>query len=271
MSYLKLPIVVLSEMVSSRADSINGHIAAYILTHIEEVRTASVRELAGKAHVSASSISRFCREIGLADYNELKELSWHTTLDFKICSSSETASEQKSDYVSMVQKSLDLVRDSVEMEKLQQLCLDIRSYPKVAVFGVMKSEGVAMNLQADLMRQGKIVVTKLPFSEQIDYLENADADSLIIIFSYRGIYFQYGFPRNFQKPRSKRSKIWFVTSDPKAASSGLYDGVIWFESLQDQTSHPYQLQLIADLIAQSYAHLQKNALPAPVEADQKPE
>ncbi len=257
MYYHKLPIVVLSEMVSSRAESINGHIAAYILGHIDEVRTDSIRELAAKAHVSASSLSRFCREIGLADYNELKELAIHTTMNFEICSFADTPMKRKDDYITAVQDSLERVRNSIDMNKLRQLCLDIRSYRRVAVFGVLKAEGVAMNLQADLMLQGKTVVTKLPFSEQIDYLESADADDLIVIFSFTGIYFQYGLPRSFQKPRRKRPKIWFITSDPAAAASGLYDGVIWFDSIQNQPSHPYQLQLIAGLIAQRYAHLQR--------------
>ena len=257
MYYHKLPIVILSEMVSCRADSITGHIAAYILGHLEEVRTSSIRELAAKAHVSASSISRFCREIGLSDYNELKELAQHTTLDFEICSFADTPPQRKDEYIDAVEDSLERVRRSIDMEKLRQLCLDIRSYRRVAVFGVLKAEGVAMNLQTDLMLQGKTVVTKLPFSEQIDYLENASADDLIIIFSFTGIYFSYGLPETFKKPHRKRPKIWFITSDPAAASSKLYDGVIWFESAQNQASHPYQLQLVASLIGQRYAHLQR--------------
>ena len=255
MYYHKLPIVILSEMVSCRADSITGHIAAYVLGHMEEVRNSSIRELAAKAHVSASSISRFCREIGLSDYNELKELAAHTTMNFEVCSFADTPPQRKDDYIDAVEDSLERVRRSIDMKKLRQLCMDIRRYRRVAVFGVLKAEGVAMNLQTDLMLQGKTVVTKLPFAEQIDYLERADADDLIVIFSFTGIYFNYGLPECFRKPHSKRPRIWFITSDPEAVSSKLFDGVLWFDSTQNQASHPYQLQLVAGLIAQRYAHL----------------
>ena len=255
MFYHKLPIIILSEMVSSRSESITGHIAAFVLSHLNDVRTDSIRELAAKAHVSASSISRFCREIGLSDYNELKMLASTTTLNFEICSLADTPPQRKDDYISAVEESLERVRRSIDMNQLLRLCEEIRATDKIAVFGILKAEGVAMNLQADLMLLGKTVITKLPFAEQIDYLENAGPEELIILFSYTGIYFDYGTPECLKRPRSKRPRIWFITSDPKAAASRLYDQVLWFDSLQNQASHPYQLQLVAGLISQRYAHL----------------
>ena len=84
MFYSKLPIIFLSEIVSSKAESTNGHIASYILGHIHEIPDLTIRELAAKAHVSAASISRFCRDIGLQDFNELKELASVTKLNFKV-------------------------------------------------------------------------------------------------------------------------------------------------------------------------------------------
>ena len=68
MSYWKLPIIMMSEIVSSRADSTNGHIASYILRHMDELKNDSIRDVAAKANVSPSSISRFCRDIGLQDF-----------------------------------------------------------------------------------------------------------------------------------------------------------------------------------------------------------
>lgn len=255
MFYGKLPIIILSEIASSKSDSINGYIAAYILSHLKEIKNDTIRELAGKMNVSASSISRFCRDIGLTDYNELKQLTMDTKMNFEVYSFSDTATQRKDDYISAVEDSMEQVRDSLDMTKLRRLCVDIRRYEKIAVFGLLKAEGVAMNLQTDLTLQGKHVITKLPFSEQIDYLENADKDCLIIIFSYTGIYFDYGLPKSFKKPHGERPKVYFITSDPDAKKAGVFDEVIWFASRQDQVSHPFQLQLVGSLIAQRYAHL----------------
>ena len=255
MYYGKLPIIILSEMASSKSNSINGYIASYILGHLEEIRDETIRELAAKVNVSASSISRFCRDIGLKDYNELKSLANDTKLNFDIFSFAETLPQRKDDYIAGVINSLEMVRASIDMKRVNALCKDIRRYKQVAVFGILKAEGVAMNLQTDLAMQGKYVITKLPYSEQIDYLDNADENCLIILFSYTGIYFKYDLPMHSMKPRGKRPKIYFVTSDPQAKEKGYCDEMIWFSSNQDQVSHPYQLQIVGSLIAQRYAHL----------------
>lgn len=258
MSYWKLPIVFLSEIVSSRADSTNGYIASYILGHMNELQECSLRELARKANVSASSLSRFCRDIGLHDFNELKELSVDQSHHFLLQSASDNPLQIKDDFVSAVENSIQKVRASVNMDKIEMLCRDIQNYEHVAVFGILKSECVAMNLQADLVLQGKRVITKLPYSEQLDYLKSVNEKNLIIIFSFKGVYFDYGFPQNVKNLKCKKPKIWFITSDPDAEASRFYDEVIWFHSDQGPASHPYQLQLIADLIAQQYGHLINN-------------
>lgn len=255
MFYGKLPIIVLSEMVSSRRDSTNGRIAAYILEHLDEIKDDSIRDLAAKTFVSVSSISRFCRDIGLHDYMELKELIASTSLNFEVCSQAGTPQRQKEDYIDAVQESLERVRSSLDMHRLYRLARDIRKYDKVAIFGVLKAETVAMNLQSDLSMLGKMSTTKLPFSEQLSYLQEAGADVMVIIFSFTGIYFQYGMPKHEGTKRHKRPKIYFITSDPNAKNDDAYDEVIWFDSQQNQASHPYQLQLVGSLIAQCYAHL----------------
>ena len=246
-------------MVSSRADSTNGHIAAYVIGHMKELQNDSIRDLAAKANVSPSSVSRFCRDIGLQDFNELKSLAASYQPPFHLTSHSEDPVQQKNDYITAVESSIEMVRKSIDMKQIDRLCEDIRNYERVSVFGVLKSEGVSMNLQADLALLGKQVITKLPFSEQLDYLESADEQDLIIIFSYRGVYFDYGLPHKDDKPVGRKPKIYFITSDTGARRSRRYDEVIWFSSRQDQASHPYQLQVVAGLIAERYAHLM-NAL-----------
>lgn len=253
MHYHKLPIIILSEMVSNSSDSTKGFIAAYFLEHMKEIPSLSIRELAEKANVSAASISRFCRDIGLEDYNELKELATSTVNEFEIFPSADTADEWKDNYITAVQKGLERVKRSIDIKKIDALCADIYNYKKVAVFGVLKAEGVALNLMTDLILQEKLVTSKFQFSEQIEYLQHVDEDDLVIIFSFRGIYFSYGLPKCFDNPRGKRPKIWFITGDSSATDSGLYDEVISFDSSKRQTSHPYQLQLVASMIAQRYA------------------
>lgn len=254
MFYGKLPILLLAEISGRAVNSTNSQIAAYLLDHLEEVRNTSIKEIAAKCFVSTSSISRFCRDMGLNDFAELRELIAETDLKFEICSDSEDPQIQKADFVEQVQKSLTLVKEHLDMEKIVRLAGDIRRYKKVSTFGLLKAETAAMNLQTNLLMLGKLVNTKVHFSEQIEYLEQADEEDLIIIFSYTGIYFDYEYPQNRIHPNIRRPKIYFITGNPYTKKSPFLNEIIYFASEQNQPSHPYQLQLVADLISQTYAH-----------------
>lgn len=256
MFYGKLPILLLAEIASNSINTTNSQIASYILNHFEEVRNDSIKELAAKCFVSMSSVSRFCKDMGLHDFTELRELIAETDLNFEVTSESLNPEQQKTDYVEAVQSSLTQVRESLDMVQVGKLVRDIYMFEKVSAFGLLKAETAAMNLQTNLLMLGKLVNTKVHFSQQIEYLEQADEKDLIIIFSYTGIYFNYKYTQNRIHPNIKRPKIYFVTGNPYVKKSSYLNEIIYFRSEQNQPSHPYQLQLTADLIAQSYAHYQ---------------
>ena len=86
------------------------------------------------------------------------------------------------------------------------------------------------------------------------YLEQADEDDLIILFSYTGIYFDYEYPNRRIPPNIRRPKVWFITGNTQVKKSEYINEVLYFSSRQNQPSHPYQLQAVGDIIAQSYAH-----------------
>ena len=71
-------------------------------------------------------------------------------------------------------------------------------------------------------------------------------------FVYRCI-FDYQDLRALKK-RLTAPKIWMISSDDREYPECI-DRTILFKSLQDQNSHPYQLQFIAGLIAQEYSRL----------------
>ena len=72
MIYGKLPIILLSAMASEADGSKEYQIAYYILSNRREAASLSIVALAERCHVSVSSISRFCRSLGLADFAELR-------------------------------------------------------------------------------------------------------------------------------------------------------------------------------------------------------
>ena len=261
MFYGKLPIIILAEMVSSDTDSTSHVLASYLLDHLQEMDDITIRRLAEKTHASISSISRFCKDIGLEDFAELKSLLSSTTFHFETCSESRNPLRQKDDYVEAVTKSLEQVRESIDMKKLYQLAEEIRDHEKVYVFGILKGETAAMNLQTDLVMLGKKAITKVRYSQQLQELSRVQPEDLVILFSFKGIFYDYGYPRWNSPYRERRPRTYFITSDPKAQENPAFSEVIHFESDKRESSHPYQLQLVASLIAQCYSHLLEDGMP----------
>ena len=83
MPYGKLPIVFLSTLASEKKDSTNSQIATYLLNHLDGIKDIGIQEMAKECSVAMSSISRFCKEIGLNDFNELRELLITTNMTFE--------------------------------------------------------------------------------------------------------------------------------------------------------------------------------------------
>ena len=253
MIYDKLPIVFLSTLVSEKNGSTNSQIAAYILNHLEEVQNLGIKEIAKECNVAVSSISRFCKEVGLRDFAELKELLLSTDLSFEDHSHATSKQARLHDYSHKVRESIIMVEKSIDMDAVIDLCKDINEYQKVAIFGLLKAGAVAFNLQGDLLMLNKQVYTNISYSQQIQYIVAADEDDLIIIFSYTGAYFDYQELRALKKILTA-PKIRMISSDEREYPECI-DRTILFKSLQDQNSHPYQLQFIAGLIAQEYSRL----------------
>ena len=251
MLYDKLPIVFLSTIVSEKNGTTNATIASFILDHLNEMQSIGIKEMAEKCNVAISSISRFCKEIGLRDFAELKELILSTNLYYEEPSSKQNSEQRMEDYALKIQESIKQVQQSIDLHQIEKLCEDIKHYQNVSIFGLLKAASVAFNLQSDLLMLGKQSYSNIAYAQQLAYILSATKNDLIIIFSYTGSYFEYQNLRALQK-KLEAPKIWMISSGKKTYPSYINE-VILFDSKQDQISHPYQLQFIASLIAQEYA------------------
>lgn len=237
MLYGKLPIVFLSTLASEKKDSTNSQIATYLLNHLDDIKDIGIQEMAKECSVAMSSISRFCKEIGLNDFNELRELLISTKMNFEQYSSSSKAKNRLEEYSLKVKESITMVEKSINMQQIDALCKEIQKYQQVGIFG--------------LLMLGKQTYSHISYKQQLQYISSTNEDDLLIIFSYTGCYFDYPDIRTL-KNKLKKPQIWLISSK-KESYPDFIDHVITFDSKQDQNSHPYQLQFIARLIAQEYA------------------
>ena len=250
--YGKLPIVLLSELAAGKEDFNNCRIARYLVDRIDPLEDVSVEGLAEECFVSKATVSRFCRDIGLEDFTELRDLLRQTEKTFTLYGTGLSPKEQGLDFYSRVNESLNLVANTLDYDALGRLAEEIIRAERVAAFGLLKAETAAISLQSDLVMLGKYAVTKVAFREQMDFLAAAQRSDVVVIFSYTGIYFDYGLPREVLR---EGPKVWLVTGNPDIrqafAEKGLpANRLLTFQSEQDFVSHPYRLQMATSLIAQ---------------------
>lgn len=256
-------MIILSSMINSEPFGSNNYkIAKYIIENIEDLEDCSVSQLAKNCYVSNSSISRFCRDIGMSDFNALKNQIAkfgvsHETMKEKYEFKDYDSNQPMKSYIKSVIENLKLVLLSVDEESIQKLVKDISQYHKVAAFGYRQSENVALNLQYDLQTSGKHIFTCIKFIEQAEYMEHANQDHLIIIFSDTGTYFERVFERTkpFKNVKTK-PKIYMITSN-RDLKIPYVDEYIYYHSRHDYASHPYPLMVISDVICVEYAHMKK--------------
>ena len=256
MIYGKFPVTFLSAAASEKPGSTNSIIAGFILEDPVKVQNMGIRELAKACHVSLSSVSRFCKEIGLDSYAELREIL-SAPNEFEAFSQAKTTRERMDCTADEMIRSIELVRHSVDPNQISKLCQEIARYRKVAVFGLLKAEAAAIDLQCDLLTLGKQVYTHFSYPQQMEYILSAGKEDLIVLFSCTGAYFDYPDLRGLSQ-RLKPPRIWMVSGE-KRSYPFFVDEVLLFDSSQSQGGHPYQLQTVASFIAQEYARIK----PAP--------
>ena len=256
MIYGKLPVAFLGAIASEKKGATNSAIASFILENLKTVRGMNITELADVCHVSASTISRFCKETGFDSYAELREVLETSQMAFEQGVPAATARERAEKTAGNIAHAIAAVQQTLDYGKLRKLCMEISKYGHVAAFGLLKAEAAAVNLQCDFLMLGKQIYTNVSYTQQMEYLLSANDDDLILIFSYTGAYFDYQDLRAFQE-RLRKPRIWMIAGEEKVWPP-FVDETLLFSSCHGQAGHPYQLQTMASLIAGEYALMQNS-------------
>lgn len=250
MIYSKLPVVFLGLLSSEPPGSTNSVIASYILDHLDQMKNMGIQEFAKDCNVSMSSISRFCREIGLENFAELKIMLNQSMQQQSQKVIDGSFADRKREYVRQTENGIESAAESLQEGDLQDLIDDLVRYQNAAAFGLMKAETAAIILQSDLLMYGKKIFTNMSFREQSDYIQHAGRDQLILLFSFTGSYFDYSSSQSFLK-KKERPRIWMITGSHTEVPPFVYR-VLRFSSKQSYFEHPSQLDFTAVMIAQEY-------------------
>lgn len=258
MIYGKILVILLSKITDLKPESPSYQIASFLLRHMNEPEVLSVAEIADRCHVSISSVSRFCREIGLSDFGELKELM-ESTSDHLETVPGMPSVQANLDLTQKISAGLEQVARSLDPRTLWRVARLIRDTPRVTAVGLLKAETAALNLQADLLLCGRFIEVRSTFDAQQEFWNQADSRDLVLVFSYTGTYFSEGL--RLQPNRASKPTVVMISGQTSADFPEEADIPLGFESSKEQILHPYQLLFASSLIAQTYASLKEQELP----------
>lgn len=243
--------------------STNYYIAKTLLENSELIKNLSIVELAKLCSVSNAKISRFCRELGFSDFSEFKEmLSYAGSIDRKTSvfdSNNFRFSEDKMCAILLesVNKELDLFSKTIDLDKITSLVKNIYHYKNVAIFGILNSATSAADLQINLINFNKFTVSFPDMSKQMEYIKNANKDTLIIILSISGQYLfdnKYsGYYHSLQYMTESKAKFVLVTKGQRTTNISNISEIIQIGDLNYHDNfYKYSLQFFVDLVTIQY-------------------
>lgn len=228
-------------------------VAKYILTHMDELQNVAIKDLAAKTHVSTATISRFCKEIGLHSFAELRELindrkrATEPHYDYQPPEKNQGLIEG---YFGAVKNDIDRLTETIDLAQIDRLVTDIHGYQDVATFGAMHMETISLMLQNNLFRCKKIIETRLDPNKQIAFVANNQNELLLIIFSLSGNYVREYLANISHK---EHLKIYVVTMNQAVAKLKYVHEVILLPADADSFSaHPIDSLLVVHLITLLY-------------------
>ncbi len=257
--------ILLSIINDPSQKGINYDIAKTILNNLDKIDDLGINELAELCFVSSATISRFCRFLGCNGFADFKEIITTPITFTNRTTPFINAIDNEKYLLSSIINELNCLINHIDQSKIDSLIKDIHLYKKVAILGRGNSGQFAKQLQYNLAFYKKITYTFINLYDQIDYIANADSDTLIIVISVSGNYFSpYRFDDSlrFKQERTKdtKAKIICITKNPKVKNLSIVDDIVRIGTLTKENYYNYSVQYLIDLICLKYSNYINNLL-----------
>lgn len=244
-------------------DSTEAHIAESLLDMIYELEHMPIDLAAERCHISKSTLSKFVKRLGFEDYkefrdnarNEKKRAGYHNyekmrSMDRFI---EECGIEQ---YLEILSKDIRHLLKGIDRQQIKNLAEALYKYDKVAAFGSVYSETVAMDFMYKIAAEGKYIKTNIYDVKQEQYINEADDKTLLIIFSNSGQYLYENGMKPLDQSRSfvrkTKGKIALITSNEEAAQDPRVDYPVLYHFTTDVQNHPIIERIIVEMLVDAY-------------------
>lgn len=248
---------LLNILNEANKDSLEANIAENILKILDKIENYSIDQVANICHVSKSTLSKFVRKLNFECYKEFREFAIYEK-EKQLRNPKELYVEKfgMDAYVDLLKRDIDVLYESISFSQIKNLAQAIHQYSKVAAFGSLYSQTLAMDLAFQMGREGKYIRTFTDDIKQEEFFNEADENTLIIIFSNSG---QYLFSERMKKQDSRKdfikktkAKIALVTRNSEAAMSPLVSYPVVYKFSSEVDNNVILNRIIITMIQNEY-------------------
>lgn len=242
---------------SMSSDSSDYRIAKYLISNIYKLKKITVEDIAKASFVSKSTVSRFCRRLGYEDYQSMRQTMqvaltnrYHRYDEYLALPHDEMTSEYLKQHLEMIE----VVREYATDDILERFAKLLFNYDNIGIFGQMHAYPVALNFQMELSSYDKIVNCFNIMPEQEDFIQNSTSDTLVIVISSSGRYFQ-DFKTYFDYNKQDKPHLVLLTNNQRLIKCRPYDEIFIIPSVDNTASQPMSMQLFTNLITMHYGKI----------------
>lgn len=250
----------------SEYDSTDAHIAESLLDMIKDIEHMPIDKVADKCHISKSTLSKFVKRLGFEDYrefrenarNEKKRAGYHN-YEEKVPMDRFIGQYGIERFLGILSEDIRHFLSGIDRNQISALAQALHKYKKVAAFGSVYSETVAMDFMYEIAGVGKYIKTNIYDVKQEQYINEADEDTLIIIFSNSGQYIYENGMKPLNQSRSfvrkTKGRIALITSNKEAAADQSVSYPVLYHFTTPVQNHLFIERIIMEMIVDEFKRL----------------
>lgn len=252
---------------NSQYNSTNMHICRKLLEIVADLERMSIAQVADKCNVSKSTLSKFVKTLGFENYKDFRENAIREkdesfyTGNVGLEMEKYIEKYRMDNFLKLLAKDVEQFMQGIDMQQVRRLVKALYEAPRVAAFGMVYSETVAMDFVFQMAELRKTVETRIHDLQQEEYFKMADADTLIIIFSNTG---QYIYRDGMKATNSTRSfvrktkaKTALITSNRDALKEPYIDYPVLFSFTSVVQNQVFLERLMNNVIIDEYKNYKR--------------
>lgn len=249
---------------TNNRDATYSRIIIYLFTHVNEVRSLTITEIAERCFVSPATLTRFCRHFKISSFQSLREsvvslgtMKKHNGLRMKEQELYDLKEHPKSylkTYGNEIITAVNDVLQTIDIKQVDHVLTDVHLAKEVVLIGYSSTLELAKELQTSFLLSGKLVFVGETEEMQHAFVDNLTAESVVIVISSYGSILTKS-SELMRKITDSSAKSILLTQNTQNTLTNLFDLAVNVTKTNYVRIGNYPLSFFLDYFVRRYASL----------------